>query len=210
MKRFQGKYVGVLLLLWMMVFQTACTVTRDDSGAVPNSENQILEWQEADVHELDVENLEVEVLDAEIYVIPGGEEEDTAGSQHGEWLIELPVEGYAYYDLENVVLYLYLYEELPVNYITKSQARELGWEGGSVERYQEGAAIGGDRFGNREELLPEAEDREYTECDLYTNGQDSRGARRLVFSNDGLYYYTEDHYETFVEVFVTERYEVIW
>ena len=29
-----------------------------------------------------------------------------------------------------------------------------------------------------------------------TDGQSSRGAKRLVFSNDGLYFYTEDHYET--------------
>jgi guanyl-specific ribonuclease Sa len=25
----------------------------------------------------------------------------------------------------------------------------------------------------------------------------SRGAKRIVFSNDGLIYYTEDHYESF-------------
>ena len=122
----------------------------------------------------------------------------------------LPEYGEYYYDLENVVLYLEIYDELPPNYITKSQAQELGWEGGSVEKYKEGAAIGGDTFGNREGLLPKTAGRSYTECDIDTNGYSSRGSRRLVFSNDGLYFYTSDHYESFLEVTVTEDYEVIW
>ena len=119
-------------------------------------------------------------------------------------------EGEYYYDLEHVVLYLDRYGVLPDNYITKDEARELGWEGGSVENYLDGAAIGGDRFGNREGLLPEASGRSYTECDIDTDGQSSRGAKRLVFSNDGLYFYTEDHYETFDELVVTETQEVAW
>ena len=119
-------------------------------------------------------------------------------------------EGAYYYDLEHVVLYLDRYGVLPDNYITKDEARELGWEGGSVENYLDGAAIGGDRFGNREGLLPEASGRSYTECDIDTDGQSSRGAKRLVFSNDGLYFYTEDHYETFDELVVTETQEVAW
>ena len=120
----------------------------------------------------------------------------------------LPVYGGYYYDLTNVVLYLEAYGELPDNYITKSEARELGWEGGSVENFKEGAAIGGDYFGNREGLLPAAKGRSYTECDIDTNGYGSRGSRRLVFSNDGLYFYTSDHYEHFSEVIVTEGCEV--
>lgn len=122
---------------------------------------------------------------------------------------KLPVYGTYYYDLDNVVLYLELYDELPDNYITKAEARKLGWQGGSVEQYKEGAAIGGDSFGNREGLLPEASGRKYTECDIDTNGYHSRGAQRLIFSNDGLYFYTQDHYESFSEVTVTEDYEVI-
>ena len=122
----------------------------------------------------------------------------------------LPVRGNYYYDVVNVVLYLDVYNELPPNYITKSEAQALGWEGGSVEKYKEGAAIGGDYFGNREGLLPAADGRKYTECDIDTHGYSSRGSRRLVFSNDGLYFYTSDHYESFSEVTVTEDYEVIW
>lgn len=122
---------------------------------------------------------------------------------------DLPKEGEYYYDLDNVILYLDLYGELPDNYITKEEARDLGWQGGSVEKYQEGAAIGGDRFGNREGLLPKEKGRSYTEADLDTNGKNSRGAKRLIFSNDGLYYYTDDHYETFTEYIVNDDMEVI-
>lgn len=122
----------------------------------------------------------------------------------------LPERGEYYYDVENVVLYIVLYGELPPNYITKDEARSLGWEGGSVEDFLEGAAIGGDRFGNREGLLPEKKGRKYTECDIDTDGYYSRGSRRLIFSDDGLFFYTADHYETFTEVTVTEDYEVIW
>ena len=107
--------------------------------------------------------------------------------------------GQYYYDVESVVLYLHTYGELPDNYITKSEAGDLGWSGGSVERYKDDAAIGGDRFGNREGLLPKASGRSYTECYIDTRGANSRGAKRLVFSNDGLYFYTDDHYESFTE-----------
>ena len=102
-----------------------------------------------------------------------------------------------YFDKENVALYIYTYGELPANFITKDQARKLGWEGGSVEAYAPGCAIGGDKFGNYEELLPTAKGRQYYECDIDTDGYHSRGSRRIVFSNDGLIYYTHDHYESF-------------
>ena len=116
-----------------------------------------------------------------------------------------PIPGEYYYDLENVVLYIEYYGGLPDNYITKKEARALGWEGGTPERYLEGSAIGGDRFGNREGLLPKGN---YTECDLNTLGEEERGAERLVFS-DTEYYYTEDHYESFTQVWV-ENGEVIY
>ena len=77
------------------------------------------------------------------------------------------------------------------------------------EVFEDGAAIGGDRFGNREGLLPEETGRTYTECDINTLGADSRGAERLIFSNDGLYFYTSDHYASFTELTVDGG-TVIW
>lgn len=142
--------------------------------------------------------------------VPPAPQGDVSESSEPDVTANLPVYRSYYYDLTNVVLYLEMYDELPPNYITKSEARKLGWEGGSVEKYRDGAAIGGDSFGNKEGLLPQADGRSYTECDIDTDGYESRGSRRLVFSNDGLYFYTSDHYETFSEVTVTEDYEVIW
>lgn len=103
----------------------------------------------------------------------------------------------SYTSKEDVALYILQYGRLPDNFITKAEARSYGWNGGSVEDYAPGKCIGGDRFGNHEGLLPDAPGRTWTECDIDTLGGGSRGAKRIVFSNDGLIYYTHDHYETF-------------
>lgn len=108
----------------------------------------------------------------------------------------LPEDG-SYTTKDDVALYIHLYGHLPPNFITKKEAEALGWEGGSLEPYAPGKCIGGNRFGNYEGLLPEADGRSYTECDIDTLGADRRGAKRIVFSNDGLIYFTEDHYESF-------------
>ncbi|MCI9376279.1 MAG: ribonuclease, partial [Oscillibacter sp.] len=108
----------------------------------------------------------------------------------------LPEDG-VYTSKEDVALYIHLYGRLPSNFITKKEAQALGWPGGSLESYAPGMCIGGSRFGNYEGLLPDADGRTFTECDIDTLGANSRGAKRIVFSNDGLIYYTEDHYESF-------------
>ena len=88
---------------------------------------------------------------------------------------------------------------LPQNFITKKQAGELGWQGGDLWRYARGKSIGGDRFGNFERRLPDKKGRIWRECDIEYRGG-SRGAKRLIFSNDGLIFYTADHYESFERV----------
>lgn len=108
----------------------------------------------------------------------------------------LPENG-SYTTKEDVALYIHTYGRLPDNFITKKEAQDLGWPGGNLEPYAPGMCIGGSRFGNYEGLLPEAKGRTYTECDIDTLGAKSRGAKRIVFSNDGLVYYTGDHYESF-------------
>ncbi len=96
---------------------------------------------------------------------------------------------------EDVALYIHTYGRLPQNFITKKEAKKLGWSGGSLEEYAPGMCIGGDYFGNYEGLLPE--DNNYRECDIDTLGKKSRGAKRIIYSDDGYIYYTEDHYESF-------------
>lgn len=115
----------------------------------------------------------------------------------------LPEDG-AYTSKDDVALYIHTYGHLPSNFITKSEARKLGWSGGSLESYAKGCSIGGDTFGNREGLLPAKKGRVYTECDIDTAGKSSRGAKRIVFSNDGLIYYTDDHYESFTLLYGEE------
>lgn len=126
------------------------------------------------------------------------EEEDASGQTQEETPQQPLIDEFGTYtSKEDVALYIHVYGRLPDNFITKDEARDLGWEGGGLEPYAPGCCIGGDRFGNREGLLPQADGRYYTECDIDTLGASSRGAKRIVFSNDGLVYYTDDHYESF-------------
>ena len=118
---------------------------------------------------------------------------------------ESPVKyGEDYDDKDGVALYLHLFGELPPHFITKKEAQKLGWTSGEVEYYRSGAAIGGDYFGNYEGLLPKKKGRTYYECDIGTVGRKSRGAQRIIFSSDGLIYYTDDHYESFTLLYGEE------
>ena len=103
----------------------------------------------------------------------------------------------SYTTREDLALYIHPYGHLPDNFVTKEEARSAGWEGGGLDDVLPGMCIGGDRFGNREGLLPEATGRSWTECDVNTLHAKSRGAERIVFSNDGLIYYTGNHYDSF-------------
>lgn len=108
-------------------------------------------------------------------------------------------------DQECVAYYLYSYDHLPSNYMTKKDARTYGWEGGALCQVVEGMCIGGDLFGNYDEQLPEADDRAYYECDIDTLGKKSRGSKRIIYSDDGLIYYTDDHYETYTLLYGEEE-----
>lgn len=104
-----------------------------------------------------------------------------------------------YDSVEDVSAYLVKYHKLPSNYMTKSDAHVIGWHGGSLEKYAPGMCIGGDKFTNRQEILPT--DKAYKECDIDTLGADSRGAKRIVYStNYEDIYYTENHYESFNKI----------
>lgn len=110
-----------------------------------------------------------------------------------------------YSSKEDVALYLYLYDHLPENYITKKEAEKLGWNSskGNLWDVAPGMSIGGDKFGNYEGLLPKEDGRQYYECDIDFDGG-YRNSKRIIFSNDGLIYYTEDHYESFEHLYGEE------
>lgn len=162
------KLLSILLVLAMLVSMVGCAILEDTSVG---SNSSIL-------NEL---NDPVELTT-----------QDTTTSEE-----DVPDPDGSYTSKEDVALYIHLYGCLPSNFITKSEARKLGWKSGSVEKYAPGKCIGGDRFGNYEGLLPKAAGRTYYECDIDTLGGKSRGAKRIVFSNDGLVYYTSNHYASF-------------
>lgn len=107
-----------------------------------------------------------------------------------------------YFSPEEVAEYIHIYKKLPKNYITKKEARDLGWESekGNLWDVTNQMSIGGDSFGNREGLLPKADGRKYFECDVNYSGG-FRGSERIVYSNDGLIYYTKDHYKTLEKLY---------
>ena len=102
---------------------------------------------------------------------------------------------------QDIADYIFAHGTLPDNFLTKSEARQLGWDSSQnyVSDVAPGYSIGGDRFGNYEGLLPDASGRKWYEADAnYTAGP--RGAERILYSSDGLVYYTNDHYQTFTEM----------
>ena len=61
-------------------------------------------------------------------------------------------------------------------------------------------SIGGSEFYNDDGQLPDKVGRRWTECDIDFEGG-YRNAKRIVFSNDGLIFYTDDHYKTFEQLY---------
>jgi len=186
------------------------TVNKDDSDVI-NIENTEAEPDikaEAgpeDISKTDTDDPNTSKADTEANdatVTDQGPADDTTDEQAAD--ISAIDENGTYTSKDEVALYIHTYNKLPSNFMTKKEARKLGWEGGSLEPFAPGKCIGGDFFGNYEELLPEKKGREYRECDIDTLGKKKRGAKRIIYSNDGLIYYTEDHYESFVLLYGEE------
>lgn len=107
-----------------------------------------------------------------------------------------------YTSKDEVALYIHTYGHLPSNFISKTKARNAGWDAdaGNLDEVCPGKSIGGSQFNNDDGLLPSKKGRTWTECDINYHGG-YRGAERIVFSNDGLIYYTGDHYKTFEQLY---------
>ena len=190
---------ALLLALILSLSLTACS--EEVTGAIVDEVIDIAVSEVVDVLTED----SGETADAET---PPAQEESSAEEAAPE---ETPAEEVpaidedgSYTTKEDVALYIHTYGHLPDNFITKKEAEALGWSGRGLDDYAYGCSIGGNRFGNYEGLLPEANGRTYTECDIDTMHASKRGAKRIVFSNDGLIFYTDDHYESFTLLYGEE------
>lgn len=146
-----------------------------------------------------------DVLDLVVDLLEEDTDAPTVGSDvpaDGTSSPPVPDEDGTYTERDDVALYLWTYKRLPPNFLTKNDARDKGWEGGNLHGVLPGCRIGGDRFGNYEELLPAGE---YRECDIVPDNAEERGPCRIVFAADcSRIYYTDDHYESFTLLYGEE------
>lgn len=179
--------LGALLLAAGLL--TGCEGEIPSEASQPQIEENQAAVQEADMHGCEEEQPEVQEVEEE--------QPEVQEAEEGQPEVQLSEEG-SYTSKEEVAAYINLYGHLPDNFITKKEAKKLGWvsQEGNLGEVAPGKSIGGDYFGNYEGSLPQKEGRDYHECDIDSDGG-YRGAKRIVYSNDGLIYYTEDHYETF-------------
>lgn len=197
-KRLFTYLFGILIVLAVSVGCTNSNVNSDKSKtevqATQSSEqnNKNKNHEASDSHS--DENSEIKNKDSESV-------SSNSKDLKGDSLLSKIKEDQEYTSKEDVHLYLVKYKKLPKNYITKEEAKKLGWDisKNNLSDIAVGKSIGGDRFGNYENKLPMENGRVYKEADIgYTSGH--RNTQRLVYSNDGLYYYTSDHYKTFEQL----------
>jgi len=194
-------YLGLTMALLLAL--TGCeSMDEETLGAIIDTTIDVLEALPTEAPNTN-ESLPEPGEESEIQSAASSAPESTPTELPDNTLTE-PEEGFelekngSYTTKDDVALYLNTYGCLPGNYITKNEAEKLGWDSreGNLNEVAPGKSIGGDKFGNREGLLPKAEGRQYYECDIdYEGGY--RNGKRIVYSNDGLIFYTDDHYESF-------------
>jgi len=170
-------------------------------------ETTVQDEKEDEISQSELESLpEVQDSTEETETEEAKEPEESEAMEESQELEEPAIDEDGHYtSKEEVALYIHTYGKLPSNFISKKEAEDLGWkkkdgEAGQLHVVAPGMSIGGSKFGNYEGLLPEASGRKYYECDInYVKGK--RGAERIVYSNDGLIFYTGDHYESFEQLY---------
>ena len=204
MKKWLSKWALALLATLMVLTGLAGCSSKEVETALDVAVEVLevvdaLESMDAETQEEKEDTASISVLESSI-----SETETTAEVTEEDTDAVIDEDGH-YTSKEDVALYLYTYGKLPSNFISKKEAEELGWkqkdgEAGQLHVVAPGMSIGGSSFGNREGLLPTKKGRKYYECDInYVKG--NRGAERIVYSNDGLIFYTGDHYESFEQLY---------
>ena len=195
-KRRRSRWPGLLLAVIMtVVLMTGCA----GAGKEDAQENvAVLTTVTEQESREEASGPESEDTDEEAEEAAGPASEKTAEAEPDDSAEKRIDENGSYTTRDDVALYIHVYGKLPSNFITKKEAEKLGWTGGSLEPYAPGKCIGGGRFGNYEGVLPQGN---YKECDIDTLGKKSRGAKRIVYSDDGRIYYTADHYESFTQLY---------
>ena len=143
MKKLMQKWTALLLALLMTLSLAAC-------GSVDEETVQLgLDVLDAVLTEMEEQEAEEELPEAAGEGAPETLEQEAAElstpealPDAPEELLTLPEDG-SYTTKEDVALYIYLYGGLPDNFITKKEARALGWSKGSLEPYAPGMCIGG-------------------------------------------------------------------
>lgn len=175
--------------------EAAVSEAADTEAWTREADNQAAPARETEVPKMQAD----ETGDGELQE---AEAEGPEGSEGAAGVLQTIEESGVYTSKDEVALYLHTYGRLPRNYITKRDAQDLGWDSkkGNLWDVAPGMSIGGSPFGNYEGALPEKKGRKYFECDIdYEGGY--RGAKRLIYSDDGLIFYTEDHYGTFEQMY---------
>lgn len=207
-RRSRSLWISLLLAVILTIGSLAGCRSGGPAGSAKPQENasvlqtvtdDALQENQEDLQQIEAEpesELESE-LETEFEIESEAESEIEADTEPEEETPAIDEDG-SYTTKEDVALYIHTYGRLPSNFITKKEAEKLGWSGGSLEPYAPGKCIGGSYFGNYEGILP---DGDYKECDIDTLGQKKRGAKRIIYSDDGRIYYTDDHYESFTQLY---------
>lgn len=168
---------------------------------VPLDEEELEALEEGDQGDDQFEVMDEDMLvdDPEVKLQESSGEEETGNENSKETEIE---EDGTYTDKEDVSRYIHEYGHLPSNYITKEEARELGWSDGAdnLAEVAPGKNIGGDKYSNSDKMLPEEEGRVFYECDVNVEPGE-RGEEKVIYTNDGQIFYTGDNMETFEQVY---------
>ncbi len=185
----------ILIVLGLVLKENAFEFISDDSYKENSISSEITEESESIEETSDIFSSEPETTK---YISESEYETETFSEADNSIILESG----SYTTPEDVAEYIHTFGTLPENFITKDEAIALGWDKskGNLWDVADGMSIGGDRFGNYEGLLPDADGRTWTECDVNYDGG-FRGSERIIFSNDGLIFYTDDHYKTFVQLY---------